>query len=202
MIVAGDRPGFRLEPAGELPGVVRIMTGAPVPAGADRVIPVERSTSGAAPGSAGEGRPLERTERTELVTFDDAGAPGDNIRRGGEVVRRGAGILPAGALLTPGALSLAATHGHGTLTIHRPPRVALVVTGDEVVPPEREPGPGQLRDCQTDFLLAACRTLGMEVEPLGIAPDGPAGLRELIERGLAADVLLLTGAYPWGSWTW
>ena len=200
MIVAGDAPGARLAPAGELPGVVRIMTGAPVPAGADRVIPVERSTiRGRSGARRAKDEPVERTEPTELVTFDDAGAPGDHIRRRGEVARPGAGILPAGALLTPGALSLAATHGHGTLTVHRPPRVALVVTGDEVVPPDREPGPGQLRDCQTDFVLAACRTLGIEVEPLGIAPDDPAGLRALAERGLAADVLLLTGGVSMGE---
>jgi len=189
MIVAGDRPGFRLEPAAGGPGVVRIMTGAPVPAGADRVIPVERSRVRAADGPEGG----------ELVAFDDAGAPGDNIRRGGEVVRRGAEVLPAGSILTPGALSLAATHGHATLTIHRPPRVALLVTGDEVVSPEREPAPGQLRNSHTDFLLAACRSLGLEAEPLGIAPDRPGRLRELIERGLAADVLLLTGGVSMGE---
>ena len=200
MIVAGDAPGARLEPAGELPGVVRIMTGAPVPGGADRVIPVERATIRSRSGDRRtQDEPGERIEPIELVTFDDAGAPGDHIRRGGEVVRRGAEILPAGALLTPGAMSLAATHGYGSLTVHRPPHAALLVTGDEVVPPDREPGPGQLRDCQTDFVLAACRTLGIEVEPLGIAPDDPEGLRALVERGLAADILLLTGGVSMGE---
>jgi len=191
MIVAGEAPGARLARAGELPGVVRIMTGAPVPAGADRVIPVERAT---VRGGADDGSP-----RGELVTFDDVGAPDDHIRRGGEVIRRGAEVLPAGSLLTPGALSLAATHGYADLPVHRPPRVALLVTGDEVVPPERTPGPGQLRDSHTDFVLAACRTLGIDAEALGIAPDDPEGLRTLVERGLAADVLLLSGGVSMGE---
>ena len=200
MIVAGEAPGARIEPAGDLPGVVRIMTGAPVPAGADRVIPVERAAvRSAAGGEVLAGETGERAGGGELVAFDDAGAPGDHIRRRGEVVRRGTEVLPAGALLTPGALSLAATHGYGTLTVHRPPRVALLVTGDEVVPPEREPGPGQLRDSHSDFVLAACRSLGIDAETLGIAPDDPERLRGAIERGLDADVLLLTGGVSMGE---
>ncbi len=212
MIVAGHAPGARLEPAGELPGlpgVVRIMTGAPVPAGADRVIPVERArvrpvrdgvrdnvreSAGEVVDAAGGG---DRPE--EVVAFDDAGAPGDHVRRGGEVIRRGAELLPARTLLTPGAMALAATHGYATLPVHRTPRVALLVTGDEVVPPDREPGPGHLRDSHSDFVLAACHTLGVEAELLGIAPDEPGRLRALVEQGFSADVLLLSGGVSMGE---
>lgn len=180
-VLAGDAPGREL-PA---EGVLRIMTGAAVPRGADRVIPVERTrTAGTDP---------------ETVVFEDAGRPGDHVRRRGEVVRAGDALLPAGALLTPGAMALLATHGYGDVAVHRSPRVALVVTGDEVVPPDVEPGPGQLRDSHGDFVRAACGALGLEVEALGIAPDEPRALRALVDRGLEADVLLLSGGVSMGE---
>jgi molybdopterin molybdotransferase len=162
------------------------MTGAPVPAGADRVIPVELAT--VSPGADGE-----------RVTFESTGETRDHIRRRAEVTRRGDPLLPAGALLTPGALSLLATHGHRELAVHRRPRVALIVTGDEVVPPDETPGPGQLRDSHTDFVLAACRSLGVRCDSLGVAPDEREALRDRIESGLDADVLLLSGGVSMGE---
>jgi molybdopterin molybdotransferase len=178
MIAAGAPPGFELAP----PAVARIMTGAPVPRGADRVIPVEATDGG----------------RDEVV-FRAEARPGDHIRRRGEILRAGDPLLPAGALLTPGALSLLATHGHVEVPVHRAPSVAVLTTGDEVVPPETAPAPGQLRDSHTDFLLAAGATLGLRFEPLGIAPDRPEVLREMVERGLRSDVLLLCGGVSMGE---
>ncbi len=176
--LAGDAPGFRLEP----PAVVRIMTGAPIPLGADRVVPVEQTDGG-----------------KETVVFHAEAPAGAHIRRRGEVVRTGDPLLPAGALLTPGALGLIATHGYAEVPVHRPPSVAILATGDEVVPPEAEPAPGQLRDSHTDFLLAAGRRLGLRFEPLGIAPDREPELRALVERGLRSDVLLLCGGVSMGE---
>jgi molybdenum cofactor synthesis domain-containing protein len=177
-IVAGDAPGFELRP----PAVARIMTGAPVPLGADRVVPVEQTDAG-----------------REVVTFQTEAAPGAHIRRRGEVLRTGDPLLPAGALLTPGALSLIATHGYGEVPVHRAPSVAVLTTGDEVVAPEAEPAPGQLRDSHTDFLLAAGARLGLRFAALGIAPDRVEDLRRLVERGLNADVLLLCGGVSMGE---
>ena len=181
-IVAGVAPGFELEP----PLVARIMTGAPVPRGADRIIPVEATEA-------------VRNAETDEVTFRAEAGPGEHIRRRGEILHAGAPLLPAGTLLTPGALSLLATHGYGELPVHRPPSVAIVTTGDEVVPPESEPAPGQLRDSHTDFLLAAGSTLGLRFEAQGIAPDRVDALRGLIERGLRSDVLLLCGGVSMGE---
>jgi molybdopterin molybdotransferase len=178
-IVAGDAPGFELA----APAVARIMTGAPVPSGADRVIPVEASES------------ISR----ETVTFRAGAEAGDHVRRRGEVLRVGDPLLPAGALLTPGALGLVATHGYARVPVHRAPAVAVLATGDEVVPPETEPRPGQLRDSHTDFLLAAGTGLGLRFEPLGIAPDRVDALRALVERGLQSDVLLLCGGVSMGE---
>lgn len=183
LIAAGDPPGRTLAPGTAL----RIMTGAPVPDGADRVIPVERArVSG-----DGDG---------EEVAFEVPGDAGDHVRRRSEVVRAGDELLPAGALLTPGALSLLASQGLAEVLVHRAPRVTLVVTGDEVVPPEETPEPGKLRDSHTDFVLGACRSLGIEAEPLGIAPDDPDALRERVAAGLGADVLLLSGGVSMGEY--
>jgi molybdopterin molybdotransferase len=178
MLAAGDPPGFELRP----PAVVRIMTGAPVPRGADRVVPIEITDGG-----------------REEVAFRAGVAMAENIRRRGEILRRGAPILPAGSRLTPGALGLLATHGYATVPVHRAPSVAVLATGDEVVPPETVPAPGQLRDSHTDFLLSAGATLGLRFESLGIAPDRVDALRTLVERGLRSDVLLLCGGVSMGE---
>lgn len=175
---AGDPPGLAIAPG----QAARIMTGATVPRGADRVVPVESTDGGA-----------------ERVTFSAGTEAGAHIRRAGEILRVGDPLLPAGSLLTPGALSLLATHGVARVPVVGVPRVAVVVTGDEVVPPEREPGPGQLRDSHSDFLLAAGSSLGVEVTLLGVAPDRPAELRARIEEGLGAHVLLLTGGVSKGE---
>jgi len=177
-VAAGDPPGFTLA----APAVARIMTGAPVPRGADRVVPVEASDGG-----------------REWATFSAEAKPGDHIRRRGEILRQGDPLLPEGSLLTPGALALLATHGHALLPVHRAPRVAVLSTGDEVVSPEATPAPGQLRDSHTDFLLAAGRSMGLAFEPLGIAPDRVDALTALVGRGLGSDVLLLCGGVSMGE---
>jgi molybdopterin molybdotransferase len=177
-VAAGDPPGFDL-PAG---AAVRIMTGAPVPAGADRVIPVEQTDGG-----------------RERVTFRKGVSAGEHVRAQGEILKIGDPLLPAGAPLTPGALALLATHGYGEVPVHRAPRVAVLTTGDEVVPPETIPAPGQLRDSNTDFLLAAGTTLGFDFTPLGIAPDRVEALRERVREGLRSDVLLLCGGVSMGE---
>lgn len=177
-IAAGDPPGFELVP----PSVVRIMTGAPLASGADRVIPVESTDGG----------------REEIV-FHAGAEPGENVRRRGEILRVGDPLLPAGARLTPGALALLATHGYADLPVHGAPSVSVLTTGDEVVPPEVTPAPGQLRDSNTDFLLAAGASLGLRFAPLGIAPDRVDALRSLVSRGLQSDVLLLCGGVSMGE---
>ncbi|MEO7793443.1 MAG: molybdopterin molybdotransferase MoeA [Thermoanaerobaculia bacterium] len=179
---AGDSLENVLSPLA--PGsAMRIMTGAAIPAGADRVVGVEET--------ACEGGWMRTTV---------AVPPGAAIRRQGEVVRRGAALLPAGTLLTPAALALLASQGIGEVTIHRPPRLALQLTGNEIVPPDETPGPGQLRDSHSDFLLAELARLGLPVRSLGIARDEPEALAASLERGLVGtDVLLCCGGVSMGE---
>ena len=178
MMPAGEAPGRRLQPGTAL----RVMTGAPVPAGADRVAPVEDTDRG-----------------RELVTIAIPPPPGAHVRRRGEVHERGDAVLGTGDVLTPSACALLAAHGTLEPLVHPPPRVALLVTGDEVVPPAAEPRPGQLRDSHGAFVHAALAGSGAGLTPLGIAPDDAAELRERIAAGLRHDVLLLSGGVSMGE---
>jgi molybdopterin molybdotransferase len=177
-VAAGDAPGLVL-PAG---AAMRIMTGAALPTGADRVVPLEETDGG----------------RDEVLVRRPP-LPGAHVRRRGEIHRQGDALLAAGDRLTPGALALLAAHGACEVPVHAPPRVALLVTGDEVVPPERTPAPGQLRDSHTAFLTAAATAAGAEVVHLGIARDDRDDLRAHLAAGLDADLLLATGGVSRGE---
>jgi molybdopterin molybdotransferase len=183
VVAAGEPPPWQLE-AGE---AAKIMTGAVVPEGADRVIPVELSDGGSPPGTQ------------EAVAFTAVEPPGKHIRRRAEVVARGAALLPAGTRLGPSAVALLATHGYAEVAVHAAPSVAVLTTGDEIVPPEEDPGPGQLRDSNSAFLVAAGRRLGLDFRHLGIAPDDAGVLRERIAEGMRSDVLLLSGGVSMGD---
>jgi molybdopterin molybdotransferase len=178
-VAAGDPPGLALPPA----GAVRIMTGAPLPVGADRVVPVE----------------LTATDGERVTVRQDV-PTGANIRRRGEIHRQGDRILRPGALLTPGALGLLAAHGHSSVEVVRSPRVAILPTGDEVVAADSEPGPGQLRDSHTDFLVAACRTLGITATALPVVPDRADDLRRAIAGAFDHDVVMVTGGVSMGTY--
>ncbi|MEM7585048.1 MAG: gephyrin-like molybdotransferase Glp [Acidobacteriota bacterium] len=161
----------------------KIMTGAVVPRGGDRVIPVESTDGG-----------------RDTVVFNIAPQAGAHIRLCGEVVATGTPLLPAGSHLTPGAISLLASHGYREVPTHRRPTVSVMTTGDEVVPPETEPAPGQLRDSNTSFLLDAGRVSGLQFHSLGTAADSSESLRERIPKGLESDVLLLCGGVSMGDY--
>ncbi|MDQ1347431.1 MAG: molybdopterin molybdotransferase, partial [Acidobacteriota bacterium] len=162
---------------------MRIMTGSAVPAGADRVVAVEETVSAA-----------ERVRPSTEI------APGAAIRRQGEIVRRGAELLPAGSLLTPAALALLASQGISEVTVHRAPRLALQLTGNEIVPPDETPGAGQLRDSHSDFLVAELDRLNLPVCTLGIARDDPESLAASLAAGLEGrDVVLCCGGVSMGE---
>ncbi len=211
IVAAGDPPGAELRPGTAL----RIMTGAPTPAGADRVVPIEQTEfdAGAAGTDGCAGLPTRRVRGssdplppkgasaagTGTVRIVETVPAGRHIRRQAEVTAAGGPLLAEGELLTPGGAGVLATHGIHEARVVRRPAVATLSTGDEVVPAEAEPGPGQLRDSHRDFLRAALSQLGIEARSLGIARDDPAELRAKVERGLDADVLLISGGVSMGE---
>jgi molybdopterin molybdotransferase len=116
------------------------------------------------------------------------------------VARPGQLLLARGERLGPAALALLASQGIAEVAVTRAPRVALLATGDEVVAPEREPAPGQLRDSHTDYLLAAGRRLGLDFTPLGIARDDVDELVATIGGALERhDVVLVCGGVSMGG---
>lgn len=168
--------------------VARIFTGAPLPAGADTIVPQEEATV------LPDGK----------VRFAVQPCVGDWVRRGGEDIARGAVLLAAGTRLGPAELGLAASIGLDRLTVARRPRVALCSTGDELVmpgeiPPEQLP-PGALYDSNRFFLRALLRRLGCEVTDLGQLPDErQATLQALQAASQDHDLVLTSGGVSVGE---
>jgi molybdopterin molybdotransferase len=162
----------------------RIMTGAPVPAGADAVVMVERTRV------RDDGR---------LEVKDRPPRPGQHILPRGREIRAGETVLRAGAVLRPQEVGVLATLGKGRVNVVPVPRVAVLSTGDELVNPDRTPGPGQIRNSNGPMLLAQVRRAGGAPSFLGIARDEPEDLRRLIEDGLRQDVLILSGGVSAGK---
>ena len=163
---------------------LRIMTGAPVPPGADAVVPVER-TAEAGDAVAIAGEPPQ---------------PGANILREGCVTAAGEVLVAAGTRIAPRHLAALAEFGHAELTVRERPRVAIIATGDELVPHDQTPGPGQIRNSNAPMLAAQIAACDAVAEPLGIAADDRDDLAAKIEAGLARDVLLLSGGVSAGAY--
>ena len=161
---------------------MRIMTGAPTPRGADAVVRYEDTDSG-----------RERVGVTVAVTS------GTNIRRAGEDMRPGDEVLAPGRRLRAADLAAAAALGHPHLEVHRRPRVAVLSTGDELVEPEREPGPGQIVDSNAVAVAAAVREAGGEPVRLGIARDTVVDLRRRLEEAARCDLIITTAGVSMGD---
>ena len=162
--------------SGEIgPGeAARIFTGAPMPRGADTVV-IQENTA------AGDGR----------VTIRQAEPPGRHVRRAGQDFRLGDGLLTAGRRLGAADLALAAAMNHPALPVFRRPRVAVLATGDELVQPGEEPGPGQIVASNSFALMALAETAGAEILDLGIARDDMASLAACFARARDAEVDLM-----------
>lgn len=178
MVAAGAVP----EGAVGVGEAVRIMTGAPVPDGADAVVLVERT----------------RTEG-EFVTVEIAVEPGTSVRGAGEDVRPGDVVVAPGTVLTPGHLGVLASVGVGTVVVHGRPRVGVLSTGDELVASGPLPR-GRIRDSNRPTLLALVQEAGFEAVDLGIAADDEASVTEAIERAVSScDAVLTSGGVSMGD---
>ena len=160
-----------------------IMTGAPVPAGADAVVMVECTS-----------------QRENQVQITRNVAPGENIVPRGAEAREGALLLDRGLRLNPAAIALAASVGQSRLPVYKRPRVAVLTTGDEIVDIDATPGPTQIRNSNSYSLAAQIQQAGGEPVLLPVAPDESHRLRLLIAEGLKSDLLLLTGGVSMGRY--
>ncbi|MHB1018308.1 MAG: molybdopterin molybdotransferase MoeA [Coriobacteriia bacterium] len=183
-IPAGVQPEIPVGPG----QASRIMTGAPVPTGADAVVMVERTRVGSNGGSTGG-----TVEILRPATL------GENIRSRGEEVREGESVLLAGETVGPAAIGLAASVGHDTLLVRRRPRVAIVSTGDELVEVTVKPGPGKIRNSNSHSLAAQVLQAGGEPYVLGIARDTEQDTRALLERAPEFDLMVTTGGVSMGD---
>jgi molybdopterin molybdotransferase len=178
---------------------VRIATGAPVPRGADTVVPVEATTPLDAAGSAGRrGRdaagPLPSACLVH-VALDD----GASIRRAGSDVRAGTEIAAAGGVVTPAVVALVAGAGVGEVVVRRRPRVAVLTTGDEVRAAGTDLGPAGIPDANGPGLRALVRDAGADAIDLGIAVDLLEDVEARLREGLgAADVIVVSGGVSVG----
>ncbi len=167
---------------------IRIMTGAPVPQGADAVVPVEhtRQETGAA-------------AKDEVIIESPAMTAGKNIFRRGESTRQGDRVVPAGRQLRAQEIGALAELGKAVIAVFARPTVAVLATGDELVSIGNVPGPGQIRNSNEAMLVAQLRQMGAVPQRLGVARDDRQDLREKIGQGLACDLLLLSGGVSAGK---
>jgi molybdopterin molybdotransferase len=179
-ITAGQTPR-RTVGAGQ---AARIMTGAPMPPGADAVVIVEQTRM------LDDGR---------VLVEDRPPRPGQNVLPRGREMRRGERVLAAGAVLRPQEFGLLATVGRTAARVVPAPRVALLTTGDEVVDAAQTPGPGQIRNSNGPMLVAQTTRAGGLARSLGIARDRLDSLRPLVAEGLQVHVLLLSGGVSAGK---
>ncbi len=215
-IKAGDLPHSKVQ-AGKC---ARIMTGAPVPQGADAVIRVEDTQlvlrDALSPNSLNETTSIRlscqnrsqvevipktgesdagslREANPDVVQINAAVKPGNDIRLRGEGMRNGDVVLTAGTEITPGVTGVLATVKQSQVQVYRRPRVAILSTGNELEDIDDPVDPDKIPNSNSYALMAQVQALGIEPDLLGIARDDPAELEEYLQRGLRFDVLLVSG---------
>ncbi len=177
-IPAGETPTLSLEPG----CAVRIMTGAPVPAGCDAVVPIEET-------DGGDG----------VVTLRAKVKPRQHVRFRGEDVRSGDAVLAAGTAIGPPEISLLASLNQAVVPVVRRARVAIVSTGDELIEMGVQPSGGKIVNSNSLSLAASVRGAGAEPVNLGIVPDDRKSHLERLSEGLTADVLITSAGVSAGD---
>ena len=187
LVVVGDAPAGQVQSIMVLPGqAMRIMTGAPLPAGSDTVVPVEHTRI--AKQSSPQGLP-------ETVEVLRAARRGDSVRPAGQDVRKDELVLTQGTRLEPQHIGMIAMLGHSQVAVYRKPRVAVFSSGDELVPVGGTLLPGQIFDSNTSMLVSLLEKYSAEVTNLGVSRDNPGDIRKILERAVRADVdLILSSA--------
>ncbi|HEV3362731.1 MAG TPA: gephyrin-like molybdotransferase Glp [Acidimicrobiia bacterium] len=179
-------------PAGKAPTVpvgpgeaIRIMTGAPAPEGADAIVMVEDTT----------------VDGGHMVCIGKEARPGDHVRPAGGDLDVGDAAFPAGSVLGPAHLGVVASLGQPTVTVVRRPRVAVISTGDELVPPGEPLAIGQIRDSNRPMLMALVTQAGCEAVDFGIGVDDDAVITERLEKAAATcDAVVTSGGVSMGDY--
>jgi len=176
-------------PAGSMPDrpvgpreAMRIMTGAPMPDGADTVVRVEDTDNG-----------------SDVVTIHAATPQGVAVRQAGEDLHRGETVLARGTSLRHAEIGVLASIGRVKVNVVRRPNVAVLSTGDELVEIGEQPGPGQIRDANRYSLVAAVRAAGCAAFDIGIARDSPDDLRHALGNAAFGDVVVTSGGVSVGD---
>lgn len=182
-IPAGSHPTIAIQ-AGQS---ARIMTGAPMPSGADAVIPIED---------------CHADEANQKVLCLRSVQPGDSVRPRGEDIHQGQRVLEGGQPLRPQDLGLLASLGMGQLAVVRRPRIALFSSGDELVEPGQPLGPAQIYNANTYLLAAVLEQAGAEVIQLGTSPDDPQAVEGLLRRAVTqkADCIVTSAGVSVGAY--
>ena len=184
MTVTGDVGAGTVAPTAVPGSAVRVMTGAPLPAGADAVVPVEWTDAGVA-----------------VVKILRRPAPSANIRAQGEDVPRGSVVLREGAIIDTAAIGLIASIGASHVTVHRRPHVLILSTGSELVAPGSTLGPAQIFDSNSVMLAGAVRQLGGTFRQLSAAPDDADALLQVLHAELdGVDLVLTSGGISVGAY--
>ncbi|WP_243287065.1 gephyrin-like molybdotransferase Glp [Geothrix terrae] len=181
-LAAGATPGRAVAPG----TAWRIMTGAPLPEGADTVVPVEDTTRGEDGGDwVGVRAPLRL---------------GVHVRHAGEDIQAGLALVPAGRALRPGDLGVLAAVGMPAVPVHPRVRVAVLTTGDELVDASERPGPGQIRDANIHAVCAQVAACGAVPMPFARVRDDRATLTAVLREAMQADAILTTGGISVGDY--
>ena len=179
-IAAGSQSAYSVQPGLS----TRIMTGAPIPAGAEAVVPIEWTDQGLA-----------------SVSITRVPKPGQYIRRAGEDVRAGELVLDIGTRLGPGQIGLLAAVGRDRVKVRPRPRVVIISTGSELVEPGQPTRTGQIHESNSYILTTAAREAGATAFRVGIVPDEPHKLMDAIEDQLIrADLVLTSGGVSVGAY--
>lgn len=191
-VAAGYTAGMQVEPG----TAIRIMTGAPLPDGADAVIPIEETSD------ADRAKDRRLAAPSNEVAVRKAVPRRAHIRPAGEDVRLGERVMAPGRVIRPQEIGVLASLGHETVSVHRRPRVAILATGDELLEVHEPLAPGKIRN-SNEFTNAALvtRTGGLPIR-LGIARDNVADLTAKLRDGLeqGADLFLTSGGVSVGDY--
>ncbi|MEU4882496.1 gephyrin-like molybdotransferase Glp [Streptomyces althioticus] len=202
--VVGDVAAGAADPVHVGPGqAARIMTGAPLPPGAETVVPVEWTDGGLGEGPAAgmRARSLAPDGATGQVAVYRPAPARAHVRAQGSDVRAGDRVLEAGTVLGPPQISLLAAVGRGTVRVRPRPRVVVLSTGSELVQPDEPLRPGQIYDSNSFALTAAARDAGAIAYRVGAVADDAETLRDTIEDQLVrADLMVTSGGVSVGAY--